>query len=132
MLSRLEMICKDMKKDIEDCYNGGSSSRLDSWTSLIIFHCAVLNAQEKRSVGIKFLKASMWNKELASYATRFTNRRADLTFALSMRSVVTMEEMNSKCVFALRTLNILSLDSIGQYEKVRPISFHLFRLLILL
>ncbi|KAJ7911344.1 hypothetical protein B0H13DRAFT_2482186 [Mycena leptocephala] len=85
MLSRLGMICKDMKKDIEDCYN-------------------VLNAQEKRSVGIKFLKASMWNKELASYATRFTNRRADLTFALSMRSVVTMEEMNSKMMEMFSTV----------------------------
>jgi hypothetical protein len=59
----------------------------------------VLNAQERRSVGIKFLKASVWNKELGSYAARFTNRREELTFALSMRTVVTMEEMNAKCVF---------------------------------
>ncbi|KAJ6521241.1 hypothetical protein B0H19DRAFT_721738 [Mycena capillaripes] len=76
VLSRMASICKDMKKDIEECYN-------------------VLNAQEKRGVGIKFLKAAAWNKQLASYATRFTNRREDLTFALSMRAVVTMEEMNS-------------------------------------
>ncbi|KAJ7616828.1 hypothetical protein DFH06DRAFT_1238529 [Mycena polygramma] len=76
VLSRMASICNDMKKDMQDCYN-------------------VLNAQEKRSVGIKFLKAGAWNKELASYATRFTNRRADLTFALSMRGVVTMEEMNT-------------------------------------
>ncbi|KAJ7318795.1 hypothetical protein DFH08DRAFT_754688 [Mycena albidolilacea] len=76
VLSRLASICKDMKKDIEECYN-------------------VLNAQERRSVGIKFLKASAWNKELGSYAARFTNRREELTFALSMRTVVTMEEMNA-------------------------------------
>ncbi|KAJ6578128.1 hypothetical protein B0H19DRAFT_1230009 [Mycena capillaripes] len=76
VLSRMASICKDMKKDIEECYN-------------------VLNAQEKRGVGIKFLKAAAWNKQLVSYATRFTNRREDLTFALSMRAVVTMEEMNS-------------------------------------
>ncbi|KAJ7312624.1 hypothetical protein DFH08DRAFT_943570 [Mycena albidolilacea] len=76
VLSRMASICKDMKKDIEECYN-------------------ILNAQEKRGVGIKFLKAAAWNKQLASYATRFTNRREDLTFTLSMRTVVTMEEMNS-------------------------------------
>ncbi|KAJ7157929.1 hypothetical protein C8R43DRAFT_996337 [Mycena crocata] len=76
VLSRLASICKDMKKDIEECYN-------------------VLNAQDKRGVGIKFLKASSWNKELGSYAARFKSRREDLTFALSMRGVVTMEEMNS-------------------------------------
>ncbi|KAJ7805438.1 hypothetical protein B0H14DRAFT_2611348, partial [Mycena olivaceomarginata] len=76
VLSRLDSICRDMKKDIEECYN-------------------VLNAQEKRSIGIKFLKASSWNKELGSYAARFTNRREELTFALSMRIVVTMEEMNA-------------------------------------
>ncbi|KAJ7676925.1 hypothetical protein DFH06DRAFT_1169319 [Mycena polygramma] len=76
VLSRMATICKDMKKDIEECYN-------------------VLNAQEKRSVGIKFLKASAWNRELGSYAARFTTRREDLTFALSMRGVVTMEEMNT-------------------------------------
>ncbi|KAJ7240155.1 hypothetical protein B0H12DRAFT_57866 [Mycena haematopus] len=76
VLSRLASLCKDMKKDIEDCYN-------------------VLNAQEKRSIGIKFLKATAWNKELGSYASRFTNRREELTFALSMRTAVTIEEMNS-------------------------------------
>ncbi|KAJ7311733.1 hypothetical protein DFH08DRAFT_449938 [Mycena albidolilacea] len=80
VLSRMASICKDMKKDIEECYN-------------------VLNAQEKRGVGIKFLKAAAWNKQLVSYATRFTNRREDLTFTLSMRTVVTMEKMNSKYVF---------------------------------
>jgi hypothetical protein len=76
-------------------------------------------------VGIKFLKASMWNKELASYATRFTNRRADLTFALSMRSMVTMEEMNSKCVhpFKLKSPNINADWILFQYEKVRRYPF---------
>ncbi|KAJ7830412.1 hypothetical protein B0H14DRAFT_2593325 [Mycena olivaceomarginata] len=85
VLSRLASICKDMKKDIEECYN-------------------VLNAQEKRSVGIKFLKASVWNKELGSYAARFTNRREELTFALSMRTVVTMEEMNANMMEMFSTM----------------------------
>ncbi|KAF7352127.1 hypothetical protein MVEN_01175800 [Mycena venus] len=76
VLSRLASTCEDMKKDIEDCYN-------------------VLNAQEKRSVGIKFLKAGAWNKELGSFGARFTNRREELSFALSMRAAVTIEEMNS-------------------------------------
>ncbi|KAF7335401.1 hypothetical protein MVEN_02192800 [Mycena venus] len=76
VLSRLASICKDMKKDIEECYN-------------------VLNAQEKRSVGIKFLKAGAWNRELGAFGARFTNRREELSFALSMRAAVTMEEMNS-------------------------------------
>ncbi|KAF7375648.1 hypothetical protein MSAN_00453900 [Mycena sanguinolenta] len=76
VLSRLASLCKDMKKDIEECYN-------------------VLNAQEKRSIGIKFLKAGAWNKELGAYASRFANRREELTFALSMRTAVTIEEMNS-------------------------------------
>ncbi|KAK7055958.1 hypothetical protein R3P38DRAFT_3342921 [Favolaschia claudopus] len=76
VLSRLASICEDMRKDIAECYN-------------------VLNVQEKRSVGIKFLKASTWNKELGKYAARFTNRREELTFALSLRSVITLEEMNN-------------------------------------
>jgi hypothetical protein len=59
----------------------------------------VLNAQERRSVAIKFLKASAWNKELGSYAARFTNTRDELRFALDMRAVVTMDEVNAKCVF---------------------------------
>ncbi|KAF8143465.1 hypothetical protein K438DRAFT_1875998 [Mycena galopus ATCC 62051] len=85
VLSRLASICKDMKKDIQDCYN-------------------VINTQEKRSLSIKFLKAGAWNKELASYATRFTNRRADLTFALSLRTAVTIEEMNTKMMDMFTTM----------------------------
>ncbi|KAK6975085.1 hypothetical protein R3P38DRAFT_3128369 [Favolaschia claudopus] len=85
VLSRLASICQDMKKDIEECYN-------------------VLNVQEKRSLGIKFLKASIWNKELGSYAARFTNRREELTFALSLRSVVTIEEMNNKMMQMFSTM----------------------------
>ncbi|KAJ7240171.1 hypothetical protein B0H12DRAFT_1135296, partial [Mycena haematopus] len=85
VLSRLASLCKDMKKDIEECYN-------------------VLNAQEKRSIGIKFLKATAWNKELGSYASRFTNRREQLTFALSMRTAVTIEEMNSKMMEMFSTM----------------------------
>ncbi|KAF7375650.1 hypothetical protein MSAN_00454100 [Mycena sanguinolenta] len=76
VLGRLASLCKDMKKDIEECYN-------------------VLNAQEKRSLAIKFLKAASWNKELGVYASRFTNRRDELTFALSLRTAITIEEMNS-------------------------------------
>ncbi|KAK7058060.1 hypothetical protein R3P38DRAFT_2599651 [Favolaschia claudopus] len=85
VLSRLASICQDMKKDIEECYN-------------------VLNVQEKRSLGIKFLKASIWNKELGSYAARFTNRREELTFALSLRSVVTIEEMNNNMMQMFSTM----------------------------
>jgi hypothetical protein len=58
----------------------------------------VLNAQEKRSIGIKFLRASSWNKELSSYAARFTTRQADLNSALSMRTAITVEEINAKSV----------------------------------
>ncbi|KAJ7473796.1 hypothetical protein B0H11DRAFT_2036023 [Mycena galericulata] len=79
ILSRLASICRDMKKDIEGCYN-------------------VLNAQERRSVSIKFLKASSWNKELATYAARFTTTRENLTFTLSMRSAVTTEETNTNVI----------------------------------
>ncbi|KAJ7157924.1 hypothetical protein C8R43DRAFT_996328 [Mycena crocata] len=76
MLSRLALVCKEMNKDIEECYN-------------------VLNTQEKRSVGIKFLKASSWNKVLGEYALRFTTTRERLVFALNLKSAVTMDEMNS-------------------------------------
>lgn len=62
-------------------------------------HSQVLNAQEKRSLSIKFLKAGSWNKELGSFAARFITRREELSFALRVRSAVTMEEMNAKCDF---------------------------------
>ncbi|KAK7017326.1 hypothetical protein R3P38DRAFT_3561155 [Favolaschia claudopus] len=71
--SRLEVICNEMVKDIKGCYN-------------------VLAAQDKRSLGIKFLKASIWNNELGMYAARFTTRREELSFALSLRSAITDEE----------------------------------------
>jgi hypothetical protein len=48
---------------------------------------------------MKFFKASRWNEVLAEYATRFANRREELRFALSLRTAVTVEEMNKKCVF---------------------------------
>lgn len=69
------------------------------YSQLLLISSQVLNAQEKRSIGIKFLKAGSWNKELGAYAARFKTRREELTFALSMRSAVTMEEMNAKYVF---------------------------------
>ncbi|KAJ7065406.1 hypothetical protein C8F01DRAFT_1366404 [Mycena amicta] len=75
VLGRMAQICKDLRKDIEECYN-------------------VLNTQEKRSLAIKFLKATVWNKELAGYATRFTTRRDELQFALNIRTAVTVDEMN--------------------------------------
>jgi hypothetical protein len=46
---------------------------------------------ENRSPGIKALKASSWNTELASYAARFTFQREEVAFALSMRTVVTVD-----------------------------------------
>ncbi|KAK7055990.1 hypothetical protein R3P38DRAFT_3170651 [Favolaschia claudopus] len=75
VLSRLAAICQNMKKDIEECYNA-------------------VTVQEKRSLGIKFLKAKIWNEELGSYAARFTHRREELTFALSLRSAVTIQEIH--------------------------------------
>ncbi|KAJ7833013.1 hypothetical protein B0H14DRAFT_2801768, partial [Mycena olivaceomarginata] len=71
--------------DIEKCYNG-------------------LDAYESRSPGIKALKASSWNTELASYAVRFTFRREEVAFALSMRTVVTAEELNSNMVEIFSTM----------------------------
>ncbi|KAJ7250786.1 hypothetical protein C8J57DRAFT_1354883 [Mycena rebaudengoi] len=76
ILSRLADICKEMKKDIEECYNA-------------------LNAQDKHSVAIKFLKASSWNAVLAGYGSRFETRRGELSFTLQMRTAVTVEEMNN-------------------------------------
>ncbi|KAE9403546.1 hypothetical protein BT96DRAFT_814787 [Gymnopus androsaceus JB14] len=77
ILNRLALICKKMKKDIEECYN-------------------VPNAQEKRSLGIKFLKASSWNQELGSYAARFSTAREEISFALNLQTAVTVEEINAK------------------------------------
>ncbi|KAF7375676.1 hypothetical protein MSAN_00456800 [Mycena sanguinolenta] len=94
VLSRLASLCKDMKKDIEECYN-------------------VLNTQEKRSIGIKFLKAGAWNKELGAYASRFVNRREELTFALSMRTAVTIEEMNSN--MKTYATNLISLARLANF-----------------
>ncbi|KAJ6620407.1 hypothetical protein B0H10DRAFT_2215935 [Mycena sp. CBHHK59/15] len=74
-----------MKKDTEECYN-------------------VLNAQDKRSVGIKFLKASLWAKELATYGSRFKARREDLNFALHMWTAVTVEEINEKMMQMFSTM----------------------------
>ncbi|KAJ6488972.1 hypothetical protein C8R45DRAFT_993301 [Mycena sanguinolenta] len=85
VLSRLASLCKNMKKDIEECYN-------------------VLNAQEKRSIGIKFLRAAAWNKELGAYAARFTSSREELMFALTLRTAVTMEELGSKMMEMFATM----------------------------
>nr|GAT59291.1 predicted protein [Mycena chlorophos] len=76
-IGRVKQVCKSMRKDILQCYN-------------------VLNAQEKRSFSIKFLKASIWGKELATYADRFTKRRSELQFALTMRIAVKVDEVNEK------------------------------------
>ncbi|KAJ6488966.1 hypothetical protein C8R45DRAFT_993286 [Mycena sanguinolenta] len=85
LLSRLASLCKNMKKDIEECYN-------------------VLNAQEKRSTGIKFLRAAAWNKELGAYAARFTSSREEVLFALTLRTAVTMEELGSKMMEMFATM----------------------------
>ncbi|KAJ7868452.1 hypothetical protein B0H13DRAFT_2281005 [Mycena leptocephala] len=76
-LGRLPSICEEAKRDIEACYN-------------------VLDAQERRSIAIKFLKASSWNKELATYAARFTERRDQLSFGLDIRTAVNVEEIKSQ------------------------------------
>ncbi|KAJ7875479.1 hypothetical protein B0H14DRAFT_2715424, partial [Mycena olivaceomarginata] len=84
VLGRLASICRNVRKDIEKCYNG-------------------LDAYESRSPGIKALKAPSWNTELASYAARFTFQR-EVAFALSMRTVVTVEELNSNMVEIFSTM----------------------------
>ncbi|KAF8183486.1 hypothetical protein K438DRAFT_1974964 [Mycena galopus ATCC 62051] len=76
VLGRLESICKTMEREIKECYN-------------------VLNAQERRRLAIKFLRAANWNKELGLYASRFVKRREELLFALSMRTVNTTEEIKA-------------------------------------
>ncbi|KAJ7877926.1 hypothetical protein B0H14DRAFT_2712105 [Mycena olivaceomarginata] len=76
VLSRIALICQDMSTDIKEYYN-------------------VLDAREKCSLTVRFLKAASWNKELASIATRFMTRREQLVFALSLQSSITMEEMIS-------------------------------------
>jgi hypothetical protein len=63
---------------------------------LIQFRHEVLDAQERRSIAIKFLKASSWNKELATYAARFTERRDQLSFGLDIRTAVNVEEIKSQ------------------------------------
>ncbi|KAJ7030122.1 hypothetical protein C8F04DRAFT_738812 [Mycena alexandri] len=76
MLDRLTSICKQLENDIKDCYN-------------------VVDAQKKRSIAIKFLKASSWNEKLVSYAALFRIRREELQFAFSIKTVITMDEMSS-------------------------------------
>ncbi|KAJ7875483.1 hypothetical protein B0H14DRAFT_55627 [Mycena olivaceomarginata] len=75
VLGRLASICQDIREDIEACYN-------------------VLDTYERRSPGIKVLKASSWNTELASHAARFTFWRVEVAFALSMQTI-TAEEIDS-------------------------------------
>ncbi|KAJ6574434.1 hypothetical protein B0H19DRAFT_1254141 [Mycena capillaripes] len=74
--SRLTHICETMKADIEDCYE-------------------TLNDQENRWVLVQFAKASSHSKDLADFAGRFTNNREELTFALHLRTAITVEEINT-------------------------------------
>nr|GAT46821.1 predicted protein [Mycena chlorophos] len=76
-IGRVEQVCIEMKSDIVNCYN-------------------VLNAQEKRSFTIKFLKASVWSKELAIYADRFDKRRKELDSALTVRIANEVHQVNDK------------------------------------
>jgi hypothetical protein len=71
----------------------------ESGMTLIQFCVQVLNAQERRRLAIKFLRAANWNKELGLYASRFVKRREELLFALSMRTVNTTEEIKAESVF---------------------------------
>ncbi|KAJ7191654.1 hypothetical protein GGX14DRAFT_481219 [Mycena pura] len=76
MLGRLAQICQDLSKDIGICYKA-------------------LGAQDKRKRYLsKFWNASNWNRELAKYATHFTRRRDELLFALSLRTAITIEEVD--------------------------------------
>ncbi|KAJ7743345.1 hypothetical protein B0H16DRAFT_1859871 [Mycena metata] len=81
MLSRLRSICEQLERDIKECYNGKLQ--------------LIVDAQKKRSIAIKFLKATSWNEKLVSYAVLFRTRREELQFAFSMKTVITVEEMNS-------------------------------------
>ena len=89
MLSRVETICNTMKTDIEQCYNGTVTITYARSDLLIL----VLNAQEKRSLAIKFLQAQAWNNQLAGYATKFEQRRQELQFALSLRVAAGIDEL---------------------------------------
>jgi hypothetical protein len=42
--------------------------------------------------------ASSWNKDLAEFAGRFATNREEIKFALDLRTAVTVEEINTKCV----------------------------------
>ncbi|KAJ7166649.1 hypothetical protein C8R46DRAFT_1094987 [Mycena filopes] len=76
MLSRLAVICNDLEQNIRECYN-------------------VVDAQKRRSIVIKFLKAASWNEKLVTYVALFQRRRDELQIALSLKTVMTVEEMNS-------------------------------------
>ncbi|KAJ7166645.1 hypothetical protein C8R46DRAFT_1094966 [Mycena filopes] len=76
MLSRLAVICNELEQEIRDCYN-------------------VVDAQKRRSLAIKYLKAASWNEKLVTYVALFQRRRDELQIALSLKTVMTVEEMNS-------------------------------------
>ncbi|KAJ7147206.1 hypothetical protein C8R46DRAFT_1129675 [Mycena filopes] len=75
MLSRLAMICNDLEQNIRECYN-------------------VVDAQKRRSLAIKYLKAASWNEKLVTYVALFQRRRDELQITLSLKTVMTVEEMN--------------------------------------
>ncbi|KAJ7689549.1 hypothetical protein B0H17DRAFT_633894 [Mycena rosella] len=74
--TRLAALGQQMKKDIEECYN-------------------TLDAMTKQSLIVKFCKASTWNDKLAGLKVRFTTRRQELQFALTLNTATTIQDMSA-------------------------------------
>ncbi|KAJ7743338.1 hypothetical protein B0H16DRAFT_1010259 [Mycena metata] len=98
MLSRLRSICEQLERDIKECYN-------------------VVDAQKKRSIAIKFLKASSWNEKLVSYAVLFRTRREELQFAFSIKTNITVDEMNSNIKEIKETMMRMFATMLSPQEK---------------
>ncbi|KAJ7743335.1 hypothetical protein B0H16DRAFT_1422914 [Mycena metata] len=73
LLDSLKSICKKLEKEIKECYN-------------------VVDAQKKCSFGMKFIKAVSWNEKLVSYAVLFQQRREELQFAFSMKTLSIVDQ----------------------------------------
>ncbi|KAJ7442984.1 hypothetical protein FB451DRAFT_1296459, partial [Mycena latifolia] len=76
VVTRLAALGQQMKKDIEECYN-------------------TLDAMQKQSLIVKFCKASGWNDKLAGFKVRFTTRRQELQFALTLNTATTIQDMST-------------------------------------
>ncbi|KAJ7189129.1 hypothetical protein C8R46DRAFT_35064 [Mycena filopes] len=86
-----------MSNDIQECYN-------------------VLDAQGKRSLGIRFMKAGSWNKQLAELVSRFALRREQLQFALNLRTAITVEEISTDVKYVMRMMEMFA-TMLSQQEQ---------------